>query len=787
MALDIDDDLPETRSASNTINPIGFLHAVRRRKTLVFLGLVVGLVVGLLYYSRLSPVFESSAKILITKKNSDVLGGADARAAEKEDQVANQISMIRSPLIAKDVAANPVLDKLPTFQEKDASARVATILAGLSASRGDPKSGGGESANVLVLTFRAGNPVDCAKTLEAVLEAHKKFMASSYHSLGEETVQLIQKATNQLAVKLQKDAEAYRKFREQTLILPVAKDGDRNQVSADRSNPVEASTIQGGRETMLLRDAKIRFHLKALDQAKKLGRPPADLLAMARRFTDSAAPSGSAEPEISEGLLALEAQEKDLALKFGADYEPLQRIRARILFLQHSLPMKKGGTARGEDESALLAQHEKNLNGELENDATMLAAYDAILADQKAQFKESMINQLQDDMMHSELLRTKQLWETTVKRLTEINLIKDMEGITTLVLAEPNMGKKVAPILSTCLIFAIGAGLMVGLGLVYLAEITDRSFRGPEDVIARLGAPVIAHMPAMDFKTLITTSSGDANSTLTQSLFVYHRPKSRDAEAVRGIRTAIYFGSQSSTLKVIQFTSAQAGDGKSTLACNVAASIAQSGKRVILVEADLRRPSFASILGRKPEVGFAQVLAGTHRWQDILDPVPEIPNLDVISSVPRPDNPAELLTGPILAKTLEQMKEAYDYIIIDSPPLLPVTDPCSIAARADGVILVVQMGTNTRPNAERACSLLETVGVRVIGVVMNRMSKDGGYGYGYNYGGYGYGYNKNNYNYGGYAYRSERDYSRSDAYYEDEHRNGLDDHHNGISNTNGAT
>ena len=291
----------------------------------------------------------------------------------------------------------------------------------------------------------------------------------------------------------------------------------------------------------------------------------------------------------------------------------------------------------------------------------------------------------------------------------------------------------------------------------------------------RLGAPVIAHMPAIDYNKLVTAADVDSGTTLSPVLCVYHRPKSRDAEAIRGIRTAIFFGNQTNNLRLIQFTSAQAGDGKSTLACNVALSIAQSGKRVIIVEADLRRPSFSAVFGKMPEIGFSQVLEGGDRWQDAVLTFPEVPNLAVLPCGERPHNPAELLTGPLLAETLDQMKGDYDYVIVDTPPLLPVTDPCSVAALADGVILVVQMGRNPRPNAERAVSLMETLGVRLIGIVMNRMTKDGGYGYGYGYGSYGYNYG-GGYKYGGgYGYRSESGYyARGEAYYEEEHRNGSD-------------
>jgi succinoglycan biosynthesis transport protein ExoP len=775
MALIDNEDLPEVRSISTSMNPLRFLHAIRRHKSLVLFGLAIGVGLGLFYYVKTPPVFESNAKILITKKNSDVLAGSDIRTGSREDEVANQISMIRSPLIAQEAAKNPKLADIPLFGNLPKEAWPGMILGNLNAVRGDPKTGG-DSTSVVILSYRASDPVDAAATLAVVLAAHKKVMSDSYQNLGDETVELITRATDELREDLQEKDEAFRKFLEKSLFVK-GKDGEKPQQVVEKT-AVEKATIQAGREAILMRDAKIRYHLEAIENAEDEGRSTTQLLSIARRFSDSSRPGG-AENRISETLLNMLSTEEDLATTFGNDYVPLQRLRSRIALYRRSIPAHEGGIPAQKDEKVQLAQHIQDLNEELENNETLLAAYDALQAEQTEQFRKARANELTHDMLKGDLDRTKELWDATVKRLKEITLIKEMVGINTLVLADPTYGRKVAPILTTVVLLALVAGSMIGLGFVYLAEVLDRSFRGPEDVVARLGAPVIAHMPSLEGQRRAHAEPIEGATALSQSLFVYHRPKSRDAEAVRGIRTAIYFGSHANSLRIIQFTSAQAGDGKSTLACNVAVSIAQSGKRIILVEADLRRPSLRGILGRDPEIGFAQVLAGTNRWQDALQTIQEVPGLDVLFSGERPDNPAELLTGPMLAESLAEMKNAYDYVIIDSPPLLPVTDPCSIAARVDGVILVVQMGKNTRPNAERACSLLETIGVRILGVVMNRVSKDGGYGYGYSYGGYGYNYGRSGYKYGSYAYRGEA-YGRGDAYYEDEHMNGAD-------KTNGAT
>lgn len=828
MAYEVVTKAPkESESTSHALNIMGYLHAIRRRKSLMCLGVVVGMTLGMLYYMRVPAVYESSAKILITNRNPDVLQGRDSSYNVMEDQVANQISMIRSPLLAgraaeillgipsnesntndpanrsnlrpkagdratngrspindqaDDVAkTSPVekSDKPPGKAASEEKSSTATgpmagmILGGLSATRGDVRSG--ESSSVVMLSSRTGSPEESTKILDAVLKAHKAIMATAYRDVSKDTVALIQHMKDELYTQLLKDEEAYNKNRLDNLILTPKQGGSGSQ--SDKAAMTERANLQARLEALVMREAEIKAHRDALFKALWNGRSSSALLNMAERFVGASSHPNAEGP--SDRLIDLISKERELTSTYGDDYQPLQKLRAQVAYLKTILPANRQPPEVGDRENAV-ARHIRQLNEEQATNGTLISAYQSLINKGEERLKKALTNELEAEKLQSKYQRTKELWELSSKRLQEIDLVKNMERVSTMVLAPPSDGYKVSPNRTSSVSLSAFFGILIGLGLVYLAEMTDRSFKGPDDVVNRLGAPVIAHMPAIDYKKLVSASDLEPGTTLSPVLCVHYRPKSRDAEAIRGIRTAIFFGNQANPTRLIQFTSAQAGDGKSTLACNVAISIAQSGKRVILVEADLRRPSFCNIFGKNPDVGFSQVLEGTDRWQDNLLIFPEIPNLAVLPSGQRPEHPAELLTGPLLAETLDQMKEAYDYVIIDTPPVLPVTDPCSVAARADGVILVVQMGRNTRPNAERACSLLETLGVRLLGIVMNRMTKDGGYGYGYGYGSYGYNYG-GGYKYGGYAYRSNGYYARSDAYYEDDHRNG-----NGVDDKSSA-
>jgi capsular exopolysaccharide synthesis family protein len=205
----------------------------------------------------------------------------------------------------------------------------------------------------------------------------------------------------------------------------------------------------------------------------------------------------------------------------------------------------------------------------------------------------------------------------------------------------------------------------------------------------------------------------------------------------------LYFNAGGKGHQVIQVTSPNPGDGKSTLTANLAVAIAQSGKRVVLVDCDFRKPRVHKIFGVSPDIGLASVIAGDAELGRAIQPS-AVPGLSLLPCGPRPANPAELLTSNRFQEVLDGLKGMFDFVLVDTPPLLAVSDPAVVAPRVDGVLLTVRITRKTRPAAERAREILGALGANVIGVVVNDLQTGkhaGGYGYGYRYSyDYGYGY-----------------------------------------------
>lgn len=210
-------------------------------------------------------------------------------------------------------------------------------------------------------------------------------------------------------------------------------------------------------------------------------------------------------------------------------------------------------------------------------------------------------------------------------------------------------------------------------------------------------------------------------------------PKSPNSESYRMLRTNIDFSSFDTESKILMVTSAAPGEGKSTTVANLAVVYAQSDKKVILIDADLRKPTLHHTLQKSNRAGLSHVLTGQAPYQSVIQNSP-LDNLDLITSGPIPPNPSELLSSPKMKGLLDSLAELYDIILFDAPPVLAVTDSQVLSAYCNGVILVVHSGKTKKEALLKAKSNLERAQARVLGVVLNNMkrsSKDQAYYYYY--------------------------------------------------------
>ena len=268
-------------------------------------------------------------------------------------------------------------------------------------------------------------------------------------------------------------------------------------------------------------------------------------------------------------------------------------------------------------------------------------------------------------------------------------------------------------------------GLLLGIGLAFLADLTDKGFRSPDEVRLHLQLPLLGHVPFLKPDPEIEKKVKAGEVQTDPLLYALLRPKSLESEAYRAIRTALLFSVQGQGHRVIQVTSPNKGDGKSLMVSNLAISIAQSEKKVLIIDADCRRPRQHKIFNLTNTKGLVDVIRQEVPWQDCVQKTPA-DGLSVLPSGPVPQNPAELLTSPQFKQMLEEARQEYDLVMVDTPPLLAVTDPCIVSGKVDGVILVLRLSRQGRPNAERACEIMKSLKVNVLGLVVNGVTHHGG-------------------------------------------------------------
>jgi capsular exopolysaccharide synthesis family protein len=708
------------------------LQILWRRKALVLLGLVVGLILGSLYYAQKLPVYQSSAQVLVIKKRADALPipGSDAGWSYMDDYLATHMKLIQSPLIVGQAAKKKEVQTLATLAGRPDATGI--ILGGLGVSR--DKGSYGSPSNILELSFRGPVAEDCGIILNAVIQSYRDFLDETYRNVSDDTLKLITKARDSLHKDLVAKEKEYSHFREQNPSLWKGKDGTTSQ--QDRYISVEARIT-----ALQLRRAEVRERLRTLEQAVQAGRSRAELIALIRPAEKKPKEETKDLHNLEDQLVALLLQQQQLREDYGKDHPQVLAVTRRIAFIEKILG--QGGPVQGGQKKVAatvdpVEAHLKTLREELDD---IEISYRGLAELQKGQLDEARERsryEIQDEAFRNDIGRITRLYDSIIKRLEEINVVRDFGGYDARTISPPGVGGKVAPRLVQFLAGGGVLGLLLGLGLAYLADVADKSFRTPDEIRRRLGLPVVGHIwhltPHRD-----AIQGGDGNlPVLDPMLCTYYRSKSVEAEAYRGVRTALYFSTSGQGHQVIQITSPGMGDGKTTLAANLAVSIAQSGKRVILLDADFRRPRLHKVFGLTGGVGLASVIIGEAGLSEaVRDTV--VANLAVLPCGPIPPNPAEVLTSARFKEVLDALRADYDFVIIDTPPLLAVTDPCVVAPRVDGVYLALRLTKNGRPQAERAKEILTTLGAKVLGVVVNDIAKKAGGG-GYDYAHYQYGY-----------------------------------------------
>ncbi len=298
--------------------------------------------------------------------------------------------------------------------------------------------------------------------------------------------------------------------------------------------------------------------------------------------------------------------------------------------------------------------------------------------------------------------------------------------------------RPVAPNKKLILLIAMVLGCLVGLGLVRVRMLFKRGVE-TQDQIEALGIPVYATVPVSDDQQKLNRHRHKNENNIKQTSFLAQRnPADTSIEALRGLRTSLYFGMMEGNNKRVMITGPSPAVGKSFISINLAAVFAQMGQRVLAIDGDMRKGHLHTAFGDRSENGLSELLAGQIDLDNAIRQVEGMENLNYISRGVIPPNPSELLATPRMVELLDAVDDLYDLIIIDSPPILAVTDAAIIGERVGTTLMVVRFQLSAPKEIELARHRLESAGVKVKGAILNALTRTAASAYGYGFYHYSY-------------------------------------------------
>jgi len=333
------------------------------------------------------------------------------------------------------------------------------------------------------------------------------------------------------------------------------------------------------------------------------------------------------------------------------------------------------------------------------------------MAKQKTESQELNKKAVQFGVLSRQADTSRYMYELLIKRFKETTLSGEIRTGNIRIVDRAEVPRfPVTPRKKLNILLAVIVGLVMGVGLAFFLEYLDNTIKLPEEIKDHLKIPYLGPVPAF--------ASEDSEDGYHGDLVLAHSPKSTASESFRGIRTGILFSAADTIPQTLLVTSAGPSEGKSICASNLAVAMAQAGSRVLLVDCDMRKPRIHKIFQIGRDIGLSSVLVGKESVKNAIVSI-GIKNLDMIPVGPTPPNPSEILGSKKMKQFLDSLRSGYTRIIIDSPPIMAVTDSVVLSQMVDGVIVIISAGDTPRPVVQNGIAQLRGVNARILGAVLN--------------------------------------------------------------------
>jgi len=692
-----------------------YLRVILKRRWMiatVFLVLVTTVTIS---NFNMDPVYRATTQILIDKENPNVVNVEEVLGinAADRDYYQTQYEILKSKSLALKVIKELDLKNSPEFASKNEGfSLMGTIsssmkyvlewIKGITSSAENPADKNFNpdheynqiieaylgrlnvspirNSRLVDVSFEGGDPEIVARIANTHAKLYTESGLERKYAASEDAVSWLNQRIKEEAKILKEKETDIQKFREKEGLAAVDFE-DRQGIIIQSLNDLNAALIQATTERLKKENL--------FSELTRLSQQPEMVESM------PAIASNQVIQELKSQYVELTGEYYNLSNKYGKEHPKMVRLSAAMKGIKEKIAQEVKKTLQSvEAEYRLALAEEKSIRQAMEEKKREALALNA---------KQIEYNSLKRDMETS-----RSLYESLLKRAKEAGLTEGLKA-TNIVVVDPARipDHPVKPKKARNILLAIIVGLTLGVGLAFFFEYLDNTINTPDELERYFKVP---------FLGVVSKFKVDAPG---DEIIVHSNPKSNVAEGFRPIRTNLLFSSPDVEKKHILITSPLPRDGKTLQAANIAVSFAQMGKKVLLIDADMRKPRIHEIFNLERSPGLSEYLAGKESG-----PQPtEITGLEVFTSGRTSPNPAELLGSKRMKELLEseRAKDDFDMIIIDSPPVLSVADAVILSAVTDGVVMVVNAGSTPRPAIQRAIQQLSDVEAKFIGCVLNNM------------------------------------------------------------------
>ena len=683
-----------------------YLHVLMRRKWTAVTFLLITVTTVLIGTFLMTPVYRSSVTVKIDKENPNVLQFKDVIEVERaaDDYYQTQYKVLKSRNLAKRVIRQMKLDQNPEFAVAAAAVKKASAVAAVAAdAAGRQNADEGtdprivdkflsrltveplQKSMLVKVSFDSYNPALAAGIANTVAKSYMDFNIESKFDATQQAREWLEKQLEEMKARVERAEEALNKYAAQNGILFLTEAQGSGIKDAHGENIITRRLSE--LSTQMVQATSDRIAKEALHRETEKGDPDAVSPVLNNPLIQA----------LKKDYASAEAEYSQLSRVYKPDYPKMVRLREQINQIKTRISVETTKTVSG---------IKRDYEAAVKRESYLKSTLDKYQGE-ALHLNEKMV---QYQILRREAETNRELYNGLLQRLKETGISASLTSSNIQVLdrAEtpltPHKPKK-----ALNLLIALITGLFGGVGLAFFVEYLDNTVKNPDDVEKGVALPSLGIVPRI-------TEPLDSS---VRPVITREDRKSALPEAYRAIGTYIQFSSAVKPPKTLLITSARKGEGKTTTAVNTAITLAHSCGKGLIIDADMRKPELHKVFGVDPMNGLSSFLTGNIEFGNGLIKRTKVENLDIIPAGIIPPNPSELLSSYRMKDLLNGLFTLYSFVVVDSPPLLGLSDSLILSTMTDGVVMVVRSGDTPRDLVTQAKKLLYGVNAKILGVVLN--------------------------------------------------------------------